>query len=142
MELRTWNSELSSNLVAWTLRLARAMPATPDYQNRAFKFACDIVHLYRRLEPRCPSVLARQLLRAATSIGANLEEAKAAQSRRDLLAKFSIALKEARETWYWLRLLAATGLASAEILAAPTNEANQLVAILTTSVARLRRTQA
>jgi four helix bundle protein len=49
--------------------------------------------------------LARQVLRSGTSIGANLEEARAAQTRRDSAARFSIALKEARETAYWLRLL-------------------------------------
>lgn len=50
-------------------------------------------------------MLVGQLLRAGTSIGANIEEAQAGQSRADFVSKYSIALKEARETIYWLRLL-------------------------------------
>jgi four helix bundle protein len=82
--------------------------------------------------------MARQILRAGTSIGANLEEAKVAQSRRDLAAKFSIALKEARETSYWLRLVLATESAKPEFVEPHLREAEQLVAILTSSVRRLR----
>ena len=79
------------------------------------------------------------MLRSGCSIGANLEEAKSAQSRRDLLSKFSIALKEARETQYWLRLLAATDSAPAEETSRLIAQASELVAILTTSVKRLKR---
>jgi four helix bundle protein len=49
--------------------------------------------------------LSKQILRSGTSIGANVEEAIAGQSRRDFIAKMSIASKEARETKYWIRLL-------------------------------------
>jgi four helix bundle protein len=110
----------------------------PDYRSRSFAFACDIVRLYKTLGPSVPAPLARQLLRAGTSIGANLEEAKTAQSRRDLIARFSIALKEARETSYWLRLLSATSLAPTALIDAPLAEANELIAILTTSVRKLK----
>ena len=109
-----------------------------DFRSRSFAFACDIVRLYRVLERSVPASLARQVLRAGTSIGANLEEAKVAQSRRDLASKFSIALKEARETSYWLRLLTATELAKPELIAPHLREAEQLVAILTSSVRNLR----
>ena len=112
--------------------------STPDFQSRSFAFACDIVRLYRVLERSIPGSLARQVLRSGTSIGANLEEAKVAQSRRDLAAKFSIALKEARETSYWLRLITATQLAPASLLAPHLREAEQLVSILTSSVRNLR----
>lgn len=111
----------------------------PDYRSRSFAFACDIVRLYQILVKTVPQPLARQVLRAGTSIGANLEEAKSAQSRKDLAAKFSIALKETRETSYWLRLLSATSLAQEVALAGPLDEANQLIAILTASVRRLKR---
>jgi four helix bundle protein len=84
----------------------------------------------------------RQVLRSGTSIGANLEEARCAQSRRDLVSRFHIALKEARETSYWLRLLAATSLVPASALAGVLDEANQLVAILTASVKRLKASPA
>ena len=99
-----------------------------------------MVTLYRALLriPGVPGHIARQLLRSGTSIGANLEEAKAAQSRRDLIARFSIAVKEARETKYWLRLLKATQSAPDALIEPPLAEVDQLVAILTVSVRRLR----
>ena len=86
-----------------------------------------------------PSHLARQLLRSGTSIGANLEEAKAAQSRRDAACKFSIALKEAREASYWLRLLKATGLMGAKLADPLLAEASELIAILTVARRRLNQ---
>ncbi|MDQ3169762.1 MAG: four helix bundle protein [Acidobacteriota bacterium] len=111
-----------------------------DFQTRSFAFACEIVRFYRLISARAnvPQALARQVLRSACSIGANLEEAQSAQSRRDLLSKFSIALKEARETQYWLRLLTATDLVPADDTARLLQEASELVAILTTSVKRLK----
>lgn len=112
--------------------------AAQDFQTRSFKFACDIVRFYQAIKSSVPGPMANQLLRCGTSIGANLEEAKAAQSRRDLRAKFSISLKEARETRYWLRLLEATQLASAQQVASLLEESNQLTAILTASVVKLK----
>jgi four helix bundle protein len=77
---------------------------------RAFDFALRIVKLYRYLkEQKNEYILSKQLLRSGTSIGANSEEAVAAQSRADFINKLSIALKEARETSYWLRLLKGAG---------------------------------
>ena len=107
-----------------------------DIHQRAFEFACSIVRLHRRLTRMrgANRVAANQLLRAGTSVGANLEEAKAAQSRPDFIAKARISLKESREAHYWLRLIEAT-----EIVALPdvhdlVEEANQIVAVLTTIV--------
>jgi len=74
-------------------------------RERAFDFALTIIKLCKTLEGQRHYVLAKQLLRAGTSIGANIEEAGAAQSRKDFLHKMSIASKEARETNYWLRLI-------------------------------------
>jgi len=79
--------------------------------------------------------LAAQLVDSGTSIGANLEEADAAQSRADFISKCSIALKEARESHYWLRLMRATRKIDNETLLA---EWNELVAILTTIVRKTR----
>jgi four helix bundle protein len=111
-----------------------------DFQTRSFAFACLIVNLYRSLDKArtVPSYLARQVLRSGTSIGANLEEAKAAQSRRDLISKFSISLKESRETRYWLRLIQRTCDVSGTSLDSALVEANELVSVLTTSLRRLR----
>jgi four helix bundle protein len=81
-----------------------------DIEERAFALAREVVELCERLSEQSPTrrVLAAQLAKAGTSIGANLEEAVAGQSRADFVAKTAIALKEARETLYWLRLVAAT----------------------------------
>jgi len=75
----------------------------------SFAFAVRVVNLCRFLnEEKNEHVLAKQLLRSGTSIGANVNEAQDAQSRRDFISKMSIALKEARETKYWIRLLTET----------------------------------
>jgi four helix bundle protein len=71
----------------------------------SFDFSLQIISLYKILFDRKEFVLSKQLLRCATSIGANIEEATAAQSKKDFITKMSIASKESRETRYWLRLL-------------------------------------
>ena len=71
----------------------------------SFDFSLQMISLYKILVEHREYVLSRQLLRSGTSIGANIEEAGAAQSRKDFISKMSIASKEARETRYWLRLL-------------------------------------
>lgn len=71
----------------------------------SFDFAITIIDLYRQLGEKKEFILSRQLLRSGTSIGANVEETIAAQSRKDFIFKMSIASIEARETRYWLRLL-------------------------------------
>ncbi len=78
-------------------------------EQKSFRFAIRIVNLYRFLRyQKKEFVLSKQLLRSGTSIGANIAEAEQAQSRADFIAKLNIALKEAAETNYWLRLLHAT----------------------------------
>jgi four helix bundle protein len=79
---------------------------------RAFDFACRIVRLHRTLTRKGGAArrLAAQLLDAGTSVGSNLEEAEAGQSKADFISKCRIALKEARESHYWLRLFARTEL--------------------------------
>jgi four helix bundle protein len=74
-------------------------------QDRTFQFALDTIKLYVQLVEKKEYVLSKQLLRSGTSIGANVEEAIAGQSKRDFLSKMNISLKESRETNYWLRLL-------------------------------------
>jgi four helix bundle protein len=78
------------------------------------------------------------LLDAGTSVGANAEEAKAAYSRRDFASKNSIVLREARESRYWLRLIAAQNLAPADLLGPLLDESNELIAIYTATVKRAR----
>jgi len=78
--------------------------------DKSYEFALEVIEVYKFLtERRKEFVLSKQLLRSGTSIGANVEEAESAQSKRDFLAKMNIALKEAKETRYWLRLLKDSG---------------------------------
>jgi len=77
--------------------------------DKSFDFAVRVVNLYRFLcDEKKEYVLSKQLLRSGTSIGANIEEALQAQSKRDYLSKMNIALKEANESLYWIRLFHAT----------------------------------
>lgn len=112
----------------------------PEISARAFEFAVRIVKLCQHLDesPGVARTLARQLIRSGTSIGANLEEGKGAQSEADYLTKCSIACKEARETLYWLKLLAASEILPANRLSELTTECNELVAILTSIAKRLK----
>lgn len=75
-------------------------------QIKSYDFAVRIVRLYKYfVTEKKEFVLSKQLLRSGTSIGANVEEAIGAQSRKDFFAKLTIAYKEARESHYWIRLL-------------------------------------
>lgn len=111
-----------------------------EISQRAFEFAVRVVKLCRVLDktPGVPRTLANQLLRSGTSIGANLEESKGGQSRADYLTKVSIALKESRETHYWLRPLIATELVGESGLASLLQESNEITAILTTIVKKVK----
>ena len=78
-------------------------------EEKSFHFAVRIVKLCKFLqEERKEYILSKQLMRSGTSIGANIIESQQAQSRADFVSKLNIALKEAVETNYWLRLLQAT----------------------------------
>ena len=106
-----------------------------DIKERTFDFAVEIVHLCQDFDktPGTTRTLGRQLLRSGTSIGANVEEAQAGQSRADFISKYSIALKEARESIYWLRLLKATGICTdgqPETLENLRQEAEQIARII------------
>ena len=77
--------------------------------NKSFNFSVKIIRLYQGLIAEKKEYnLSKQILRSATSIGANVEEAIGGLSKKDFAAKMGIAYKEARETHYWLRLLHAT----------------------------------
>jgi len=111
-----------------------------DIPARTFEFARRVVLLCRVLDasPGVPRTLAGQLLRSGTSIGANVEEAQASQSETDFISKYSIACKEARETHFWLRLLAATEILPEDRLSDLQTECNELIAILTTIIKTMR----
>jgi four helix bundle protein len=76
----------------------------PIYK-KTIKFSISLISLYKLLILNKEYIISRQLLRSGTSIGANVQEATAAQSRKDFINKMSIAAKEAKETRYWLIIL-------------------------------------
>jgi four helix bundle protein len=102
-------------------------------QQKSFAFALRIIQLYRELQSQREFILSRQLLRSGTSIGANVEEASAGQSRRDFLAKMAVASKEARETRYWLKLLRESQLAAVDV-SEELELVDELIRILTSIV--------
>ena len=102
---------------------------------KAFSFAVRVVKLVRQLQMEHKEyVLSKQLLRSGTSIGANIEEALAGQSRRDFIAKMSIASKETRESAYWLRLLRETDYLANENAAPLENDCHELRRMLTSII--------
>ena len=103
-----------------------------DIRERTFDFALRIVKLCQLLDsqPGVGRTLGRQLLKSGTSVGANMEEAQAGQSKLDFISKNAIALKEARETIFWLRLLAAAKIMPAGRLAELQTEAQELSKII------------
>ena len=106
-----------------------------DIYDRTFTFACRVVLLHRAAARGMTArPLMNQMLRSGTGIGANLEEAEAGQSKADFISKTRIALKEARETVYWLRLIAATDIVKPQRIEPLTQEAREITTILTTIV--------
>ena len=100
-------------------------------EGKSFDFAVRIVKVYNFLvNERNEHVLSRQLLRSGTSIGANASEAQKGQSPADFNAKMNIALKEAYETDYWLRLLYHTEYLSDSEYESISNDSKEIVAIL------------
>jgi four helix bundle protein len=112
----------------------------PGIHERTFQFSCALISFCRGIEMLSGVTrhVAVQLIKSGTSVGANVEEAKAAYSRREFALKNSIALKEAREALYWLRIMLACKLASTDQVEPLIDEANQLVAILTAIVKTAR----
>ena len=112
----------------------------PDFAQRTFALALRVVRLCQKLHemPGVPRTIGYQLLRSGTSIGANYEESQAAQSRPDFASKNCIALKEARETHYWLRLLIAAEILPSPMLNDLLDEVEQVSKILGAIVAKTR----
>lgn len=102
-------------------------------RRKSFEFALEIIDLYTRLRDAREYVISKQLLRSGTSIGANVEEALAGQSRSDFLSKMAIASKEARETRYWLRLLRESQIVAVDV-SHELDQADELIRMLTSIV--------
>ena len=101
--------------------------------DKSFDFALKIIQIYKEMKNQNEYELSKQLLRSGTSIGANVEEATAAYSRKDFAAKMSISSKEARETKYWLRLIQHSQIVQIEVSDA-LEKTEELIRILTAIV--------
>ena len=115
-----------------------------DLSERLLDFAARIIELTQNLEKTYTGKhIAGQLMRAATSAGANYEEARAAESRSYFIHKMQLALKELRESLYWLRLIERSniGFSRSDILNATLKEADELVSIITKSVITAKKNQ-
>lgn len=98
-------------------------------------FAIRIINLYKFLcKEKKEYVLSKQLLRSGTSVGANIREAKFAQSKNDFISKMSIALKEISETEYWLELLTETGYISTKQSQSLMNDCTEIIKLLHSTV--------
>ena len=108
-----------------------------DIRKRAYHYALRAIRLYQYVQKQKDSagwILGKQYLRAATSIGANIEEAQASESRADFVHKVGIAQKEARESLFWLRLLTDSHIISNSRLKPLTKETEELIAVITAIV--------
>jgi len=116
------------------------MAQRQNLHERAFRLAAYVFRLYPKLaaEGTRHAWVAKQLLRATSSIGANLEEGAAPTSRKEMAAKYSISLRESREGKFWARLLAIDSKWSKEI-AWVIQETGEFIAMLTVSVKKLRK---
>jgi four helix bundle protein len=102
-------------------------------QDKTFNFSLMTIELYKKLIAKKEFVISKQLLRSGTSIGANVEEALAGQTKKDFIAKMAIASKESRETSYWLRLLQASNIVNLSYEKC-LSEINEIINILTAIV--------
>jgi len=100
-------------------------------EDKSFSFAVRSVNLYKYLtNTQKEFIISKQFLRSGTSIGANVSEAVRAQSKADFYAKMSIALKEANETHYWLRLLYESEYLREDEYQSMNQDVNELISIL------------
>ena len=101
-------------------------------ETKSFEFAIRIVNLYKHLASKKKEyVMSKQLLRCGTSIGANVAEAQKAQTRADFHTKMNIAMKEANETYYWIRLLHKTNYLSEREFSSLEQDIKEIIAIIT-----------
>ena len=114
--------------------------ASENIRDRTFTFGCDVTRLSLAFAP-APGVrnLIEQLLKAGTSVGANLEEAKASSSKREFLKYVQISLRESREAVYWLRICAAIHLGPSATVLHLIDEGGQIARILAAIVVKTKR---
>ncbi|MDR0834841.1 MAG: four helix bundle protein [Candidatus Symbiothrix sp.] len=101
-------------------------------KEKSFEFSIRVINLYKYLiNDKKEFILSKQIIRSGTSIGANVEEACAGQSKKDFVAKLSISLKEAKETHYWLRLLSRCDYIDEQMFNSIVKDCDEIIVILT-----------
>lgn len=109
-------------------------------RGRTKAFALRVIKLYGALPKTAEGqVIGQQLLRSGTSVGANYREGSRGRSNAEMAAKFDICIQELDETAYWIELLIEAGLVAESLLAPLLDETNQLIAMFTSAVRKLRR---
>lgn len=112
-----------------------------DIKKRTFQFALETLLVCKEIQETTKEfILTKQLIRAATSVGANIRESRNAQSRKDFIHKVSIAQKECDETSYWIELLLASTNQHHPILNSLHEESVQLMRILSTIIIKSKST--
>ena len=97
---------------------------------KSYSFALEIIKLYKQLSEQKEYVLSKQILRSGTSIGANIHEAVSSESKKDFIHKMGIALKETRETSYWLNLLKDSSYISSDTFDSLYSDCQSMIKIL------------
>lgn len=109
-------------------------------KDKSFNFAISVVKIYKILtEEKREFVMSRQLLRSGTSVGANIREAKNAESANDFVHKLGIAQKECDETIYWLELLKETGYLCTESFEKLSDEATQILKMIRSTILTVKQ---
>jgi four helix bundle protein len=112
-----------------------------DIKNRSLRYSLRAVKLYQYLQKQKDGagwIIGKQYLRAATSIGANIEEAQAGESRGDFIHKLGIARKETRESLYWLNVLEQSELVSSKRMAPLMKETTELLNVITAIILKTK----
>jgi four helix bundle protein len=111
-------------------------------QDKSYSFGLQVIHLCRNIaEKHKEYILTKQLMKSGTSIGANIQEASEAQSRKDFISKLSISLKEVKETEYWLRLIRDSNLAPISVMKGHIDLCNELKYLLIASIKTAKRNE-
>lgn len=109
-------------------------------KDKSFAFAIEIVKTYKVLvEEKREYVMSKQLLRSGTSVGANIREAKNAESTNDFIHKLGISQKECDETLYWLELLKETGYLNQEVFDRLSDQANQILKMIRSTILTIKQ---
>lgn len=143
-KLEGWESHdfhYQNGVVSTALTPLKLMQNHAVIRDKSFDFAVSIINLCKEIDENqgVARMFAKKLMRSGTSIGSNLEEFQSAQSLNDVIKKLEIALKDARETKYWLRLLIAAELIEESLLVSLLGEAYELINILAATLVKTKQ---